>query len=213
MSWNWLIRFLVIVALFIYLLGSRTLLRNRKKYRAVLESDPLNLLFVVIYNALCYVAVGIRSDPNVVVKPWIFDDMLVANWYLIFGQLLIAVSACFLIYAVIKRRAIGGQDTDGRLFTGGIYSFSRHPIYLGIILIALGISILRVNFDGMLVFPLVFVANFVQARFEEKYDVGERFRDEYDRYKKRTRMFGPVWFWIIMLILLMTPVVLILVRG
>ena len=213
MSLNWLIRFAVIAALFIYLLGSRTLLRNRKQYRAVLESGPLNTLFVVIYNALCYLAVGIRSDPNVVVKPWIFDEVFVTNWYMVLGQILIVVSAGILIYAVIKRRAIGGQDTEGRLFTSGIYGFSRHPIYFGIVLIALGLSILRVNFDGMLVFPIVFVANFLQARLEEKYDVGERFKDEYDRYKKQTRMFGPVWFWIIMLILLMAPVVLVLVRG
>lgn len=60
MSWNWLIRSLVIVALFLYLLGSRTLLRNRKQHRAVLESGLLNVLFVVIYSALCYLAVGLR---------------------------------------------------------------------------------------------------------------------------------------------------------
>ena len=213
MSWNWLIRFLVVAALFIYLLGSRTMLRNRKQYRAVLESGPLNTVFVVIYNALCYLAVGIRSDPKVVVKPWIFDDVLVTNWYMVLGQILIVVSASFLIHTVFKRRAIGGQDTDGRLFTSGIYGFSRHPIYFGIILIALGLAILRVNFDGMLVFPLVFLVNFVQAKIEEKHDVGERFKDEYDRYRKQTRMFGPVWFWIIVLILLMTPVVVVLVRG
>jgi len=61
--------------------------------------------------------------------------------------------------------------------------------------------------------PSVFVANFFQARLEEKYDVGERFKDEYDHYRKETRMFGAVWFWIIMLMLLLTPVVVALVRG
>ena len=213
MSWNWLIRFSIVAALFIYLLGSRTLLSNRKKYRAILESGPLNMLFVAIYNALCYLAVGIRSDPGVVAKPRIFDEVFLINWYMILGQILIIASVCFLIYTVIKRRAIGAQDTDGRLLTGGIYGFSRHPIYFGIILIALGLSILRVNFDGMLVFPLVFLANFIQARLEETHDVGERFKDEYVFYKKHTRMFGPVWFWIIIMILLMAPVVMVFVRG
>jgi protein-S-isoprenylcysteine O-methyltransferase Ste14 len=213
MSWNWPIRLLIISALFIYLLGSRTLLRNRKKYRTILENGPLNMLFVFVYNALCYLAVGIRSDPHVVVKPWIFDDVLVTNWYMILGQILIVASMCFLIYAVIKRRAIGGQDTRGSLFTSGIYGFSRHPIYFGIVIISLGLSILRVNFDGMLVFPLVFIANFVQAVFEEKYDVGKRFDDEYKLYKKRTRMFGPLWFWFIILMLLLVPLVVVQIRG
>jgi protein-S-isoprenylcysteine O-methyltransferase Ste14 len=76
------------------------------------------------------------------------------------------------------------------------------------VLISLGISIVRVNFDGMLVFPLVFIANFVQARLEEFYDVGKRFKDEYEAYRARTHMFGPYWFWLGILLILIAPVLI-----
>lgn len=204
MSWNWFIRLLLIVALFFYMLVSRTMLRDRKKYHSVLENGPLNILFVVIYNALCYLAVGIRSDPEVVPKPSMFEHPFAMNWYLVFGQVIVIAAGIFMVYTVIKRKAIGGQDTGG-LIRSGIYSFSRHPIYLGVVLVSLGVSIVRTNFDGMVVFPLVFAANFIQAKLEEEYDVGVRFKEEYAHYRKQTRMFGPLWFWLLILVILLVP--------
>jgi protein-S-isoprenylcysteine O-methyltransferase Ste14 len=183
------------------------MLRNREKYHGVLESGPLNVFFVVIYNILCYLAVGIRSDPNVIAKPEIFEDAFVANWYAVLGQILVVASICLLVYTVTKRRAIGGQDT-GKLLTAGIYSFSRHPVYFGIIVISLGIAIVRTNFDGMLVFPVIFLVNFIQAKLEETYDVGVRFKEEYKHYVTRTGMFCPLWLWVLIGVLLLIPLVI-----
>jgi protein-S-isoprenylcysteine O-methyltransferase Ste14 len=207
-SYTWLMRAALIIGLFIYLLLSRIILRQRKKYHILLESGPLNFVLIFIYNALCYLAVGIRSDPHVIQKPSVFETSLVANWYSIVGQIFIVGSVLVLIIAVIKRKAIGAQDTDGRLLTSGIYSFTRHPIYVGIVLIALGIAIVRTNFDGMIVFPLVFIANIIQAKLEERYDVGVRFKEAYQQYQKRTRMFAPLWFWIVIILLLMVPLMI-----
>jgi protein-S-isoprenylcysteine O-methyltransferase Ste14 len=205
MSWNWFFRLLLIIGLYVYLLVSRTMLRNREKYHSVLESGPLNILFVVIYNALCYLAVGIRSDSLVIPRPGVFENPFVVNWYLVLGQILVVAAAAFLAYTVIRRKAIGGQDT-GVLIRSGIYSFSRHPIYLGVVLVSLGIAIMRTNFDGMIIFPLVFMVNFIQAKLEEEYDVGVRFKEEYEEYRKQTHVFGPVWFWLLILVILLVPI-------
>jgi protein-S-isoprenylcysteine O-methyltransferase Ste14 len=204
MSYVWMIRAFLVVGLFVYLVFSRIILRNREKYRTILESGPLNLVFVVIYNALCYAAVGLRSDPHVIVKPPVFETAIVSQWYSVLGQLLCLASGGVLIYTILKRRTIGGQDTGG-LLTAGIYQFSRHPIYTGIILISLGIALMRTNIDGMIVFPFVVFANIIQAHLEEKYDVGVRFREQYDVYRKKTRMLGPVWFWVVLMLLLFIP--------
>jgi protein-S-isoprenylcysteine O-methyltransferase Ste14 len=206
MSWNWVFRLLLIIGLYVYLLVSRTMLRDREKYHSALESGPLNVLFVGIYNALCYLAVGIRQDPGVIPKPSVLECPFVANWYLVLGQILVVAAAAFLAYTVVRRKAIGGQDT-GVLIRSGIYSFSRHPIYLGVVLMSLGIAIMRTNFDGMIVFPLVVMANFIQAKLEEEYDVGVRFKEEYEEYRKQTRMFGPVWFWLSLCVLVLAPLV------
>lgn len=205
MSLLWTIRLALMVGLCAYLVFSRTVLRDRHRYHTILESGPLNILFVVIYNALCYLAVGIPSDPNVVVKPSFLENGFVANWYSIMGQMLTVGGALLLVYAVSKRKAVGGQDTGGRLFTSGIYAFSRHPIYVGIVLISLGIAIVRTNVDGMIVLPLVFLANYIQAKLEEKYDIGVRFKEQYQRYRKHTGMFGPWWFWVVVVMLLIAP--------
>ena len=90
---------------------------------------------------------------------------------------------------------IGGQDTKEGLITSGVYQFARHPIYLGIVLISLSLALMIVNVDGMMVLPLVFLASFLQSEVEEKYDVGERFREEYEAYRRTTPRFGPHWFW------------------
>jgi len=42
----------------------------------------------------------------------------------------------------------------------------------------------------------VLLANVAQATAEERWDVGARFQAEYEKYRKRTRMLGPVWFWL-----------------
>jgi protein-S-isoprenylcysteine O-methyltransferase Ste14 len=207
MSPIWIVRLALIAALFVYLGFSRIVLSDRKRYHCILKNGPLNIVFVIIYNGLCYLAVGLHPDPRVIAKPVIFGGPLVANWYAVLGQVLILTSACLLVYTVVKRNAIGGQDTGGILLTSGVYAFSRHPIYLGIVLIALGISIVRVNIDGMLVFPLVFIANYLQAGLEEKLDVGKRFRKEYEYYRKHTLMFGPLWFWVLVSLSLLAPLV------
>ncbi len=205
MSLLWAIRLILLVGLCGYLVFSRTVLRDRQKYHAILESGPLNILFVLIYNALCYLAVGIPSDPSVIQEPPFFNKTFAANWYVILGQILIVSGVLLLIYVARKRKVVGGQDTGGRLFTTGIYGFSRHPIYLGIVLVSLGVAIVRTNFDGMIVFPLIFLANYVQAKLEEKHDVGVRFKEAYQQYRKQTAMFGPWWFWVLIVLLLVAP--------
>lgn len=206
MSVPWIYRLALIALLFVYLIGSRIILGRREKHHRLLESTFFNFLLVVLYNALCYLAMIIPPDPAVIPQPPLLDKVLMRQWYPALGQVLCLGSIGMLLYTVSRRRAIGGQDTKGKLLTKGIYSFSRHPIYLGIVLISLGLAIMRLNFDALLVFPLVFLANFIQARLEEKYDMEVRFPDEYAGYKEQTKMFAPFWFWGLLIILLLAPI-------
>lgn len=212
MSLLWVIRIAVILALYCYLFFSRHILQNRETYQNIVESGPLNILFVALYNGLCYLAVIIPSDPHALIKPAILATSFIMKWYSIQGQVLVIGSAFLLIYTITKRKAIGAQDTAGMILTRGLYAFCRHPIYVGIVLLTLGLAVIRLNFDGMIVFPLVFLANGIQAKLEEKYDMEIRFKEEYISYKKQTRMFGPFWFWAIVMLLLIMPMVMLLFR-
>ena len=195
MSLHWIIRLGLLAVLFALVGASRLLLGDRRKYRQILESTPLAIFDVVTYNACCYLSVGIPADPRVVSAPAILKEPSVACGFQVVGGVLLVVGVCLFLATLAKRRVIGGQDTTQGLITSGVYRFSRHPIYLGIVLVSLSIPLITGNFDGMIVFPLVFLANAFEAAIEENCDVGARFEEEYSAYRKTTWMFGPLWGW------------------
>lgn len=78
---------------------------------------------------------------------------------------------------------------DGRLVTGGVYAFARHPIYGGLLVLALGWSAFTGSF-GTLAAALALWALFeLKSRFEER-SLLARY-PEYARYRSGTRRFVP----------------------
>jgi protein-S-isoprenylcysteine O-methyltransferase Ste14 len=174
------------------------LLRNRQKYENRLENTKLAILYVTVYNACCYLAVGIPADPAVISAPMLLQEPAVTGMLQVVGSVLLGLGAWLMLTTVLRRRVLGAQDTKQGLITSGVYGFSRHPIYFGIVLVSLAIPLLSGNVDGMIIFPLVFLANGCEAIVEEKYDVGVRFKEEYRQYRQSTWMFGPPWFWLML---------------
>jgi protein-S-isoprenylcysteine O-methyltransferase Ste14 len=195
MSFHWIARVACLLILFALAGGSARLLGNRSRYRKLVENTPLNVLEVALFNACCYLATGIPADQAVFERPR-FLETGAALWGLpALGGLLLVLGLSLLGLTITRRRALGVQDTPEGLITTGTYRFCRHPIYLGVVLISLAIALLGRNFDGMLAFPLVLLANLVQAKIEERHDVGVRFETEYRSYREATPLLGPIWFW------------------
>jgi len=194
-SLYWVIRLGLAVVLFALVGTSRLLLSNREKYQRILENTPLAILDIVTYNACCCLLVAFPADPSVVTTPSILAAPAVVLGLRVVGGASLLAGASLILATALKRRVIGGQDTKEGLITSGVYQFARHPIYLGIVLISLSLALMTVNLDGMIVLPLVFLANFLQSEVEEKYDVGERFREEYEAYRRTTPRFGPRRLW------------------
>jgi protein-S-isoprenylcysteine O-methyltransferase Ste14 len=200
MSIQWLARIACLLVFFGIVGASARFLGNRHRYQELLESTPLNVLEVILFNACCYLAVGIPADPAAFGRPR-FLETGAAVWGLpALGGFLLLLGLSLLGLTIARRRVLGGQDTPDGLITTGSYRFCRHPIYLGIVLISLAIALLGRNFDGMLVFPLVFLGNLAQAKIEERYDVGVRFESEYRSYQQTTPPLGPAWFWAAVLV-------------
>ena len=89
-------------------------------------------------------------------------------------------------FLAARTTIIPHRDPDA-LITGGIYRFSRNPIYLGDVLILLGL-ILR--WDAVLALPLVPAYAWVlHRRFIEAEEarLRARFGPEFDAYCRRTR--------------------------
>jgi protein-S-isoprenylcysteine O-methyltransferase Ste14 len=195
MSLYWTIRFGLAVLLFAIVGTSRLLLPDREKYQRILQNTPVAICGVVAYNACCYLLVALPADPSVVTAPSILAVPAVVLGLQVVGGVSLLAGASLILATALRRQVIGGQDTKEGLITSGVYQFVRHPIYMGIVLISLSLALMTVNVDGMMVLPVVFLANFLQSEVEEKHDVGARFREEYQAYRCITPRFGPRWLW------------------
>ncbi len=79
----------------------------------------------------------------------------------------------------------------GRLVTHGAFAFRRNPIYMGEVLILLGLAQLTGNIWMAIMAPLFAAAILVLAILPEERHLEARFGEEYLAYKARTRR----WFW------------------
>jgi len=59
------------------------------------------------------------------------------------------------------------------------------------------------NPDGLLVFPAIFVIIFAVTIIEERNDMCVRFREQYQAYRQTTRMFGPIWLWSVIVVIIL----------
>lgn len=79
---------------------------------------------------------------------------------------------------------------DGRLITRGIYKFIRHPIYSGIVLLAIGYAAYYSSFYHLLMALVLFLFFDIKASYEER-KLLLRFHEYWD-YKVRTGKFFPI---------------------
>jgi protein-S-isoprenylcysteine O-methyltransferase Ste14 len=191
----WIVRFILLGLFITQVCVGSIFLSRRKQYEKLFENRFVNLAIVVVYLLLCILMAGLPSDLDVFSPPAFFVEPVVRIGYSIIGLVLIGLSGLFWGVAVRQRKALGGQDVKEGLLTSGLYQYFRHPIYASITWMCLGLALALGTWDGLLMFPAIFLVNAAEAFFEERYDVGVRFPSPYQEYRKRTRMFGPLWVW------------------
>lgn len=102
------------------------------------------------------------------------------------------------IALAIWARAILGRNWSGtvtikeghRLIRTGPYSVVRHPIYSGLLLAALGTSLVVGEMRGLVAVAMAFTIWIVKSRTEERF-LTEQFGWEYKEYRKQTRALVP----------------------
>ena len=112
-------------------------------------------------------------------------DIGTAWFYVGLGAFVIGVTILILATQTVARTAAG------KPFTRGIYHFSRHPMYLSMILVYAGVSIAAASW----LFLLITVTTFFLQRFQMMQEEGycrEKFGDAYREYMNRT----PGWIGI-----------------
>jgi protein-S-isoprenylcysteine O-methyltransferase Ste14 len=106
---------------------------------------------------------------------------------------------CGALLLVAGTRQLGRQLTplpypkdDGALVDRGVYRYARHPIYGGLMLLALGWSLRRDGGLALAYAGLLAGLLFLKSRVEERWLLNRYPR--YAAYRARTRRFIP-WFW------------------
>ena len=106
--------------------------------------------------------------------------------------LLLVVAAVTVAALAVKEMLSAGTPLDVRKPTtnivgSGVFARSRNPIYLGMVLLCLGIALLAGSFWLLVctaVFAVILEKGVIAA--EESY-LEQKFNDEYRRYKARVR--------------------------
>lgn len=88
------------------------------------------------------------------------------------------------------RKARTTLDPDGSsnaVVTGGIYRFTRNPIYLGFLLMVVGFPLAYGSLWGVVIAPaFIFTLNRLVIEKEEAY-LEKKFKEQYTAYKSRVR--------------------------
>ena len=82
---------------------------------------------------------------------------------------------------------------DHQLVTRGIYRFTRHPIYLGVIMAGIGIPVYASSLYGLLTMLALIPVFLNRIRIEERMLI-EEFGDAYRRYREATKKLIPFIF-------------------
>jgi protein-S-isoprenylcysteine O-methyltransferase Ste14 len=88
------------------------------------------------------------------------------------------------------RRSFSIIPEARRLVTGGPYSLSRHPVYLGEVVAAVGVNLATAGWLGALAIVYFVTAELLRIRFEERV-LAQAFPDEYPAYARRVPRYFP----------------------
>ena len=132
------------------------------------------LLWILIHLILLIVIIFFRNQ---------FDSNII---YIYIGILLIVVG---LVIWVLARKDMGKitvKIIPTKLVTTGIYSKIRHPLYLGVKLVFLGLALLLRSIIGIVLVVVVLIPLHIYRAKKEEQELIKKFGKKYLDYKKKT---------------------------
>ena len=102
-----------------------------------------------------------------------------------------------IISGILAKYGLGivfGEVRDKpEIIEKGVFKIVRHPIYLGSILLYLGLTILTCSIASAVLWILIVIFYYYISKYEEKLLLNE-FGEEYKNYMKRVPMLIPMKF-------------------
>ncbi len=129
-----------------------------------------------------------------------YHDLILWSYTLVTGMVADIITLVGLIIALWARITLGGNwstatvlKENHELITNGPYSYVRHPIYSGLLLMVFGTAIFFGHVAVFVAFALSAVAAWFRALEEEKL-LTKRFPEAYPKYKQDVKAFIPFVF-------------------
>ncbi len=123
------------------------------------------------------------------------EDWPTPSWVWLVGQVLVIAGFVLMIVASLRLgrglTATPVPNARGALITGGLYRYVRHPIYTGVLLIVVGLTLRSGSVVTLAVAVVTVVFFDRKARWEEA-QLSDRY-DGYTEYAARTPRFVPGW--------------------
>jgi protein-S-isoprenylcysteine O-methyltransferase Ste14 len=117
---------------------------------------------------------------------------LIGNWgmYLGVATSLLGGLLIFVGWRRIYKEYWSQAEGSGKMVTGGIYRYIRHPQYTGFMLVTLGMMMEWATLPLLIMWPILGIIYFRLARRGEK-DMLAEFGEQYEQYRRKTGMFLP----------------------
>ena len=150
------------------------------------DQDSAKITFPPPLIALGLLLLGLALDR---VLPWRLN--LEGLWRYLCGSALIVAGAALLLAAAGGFRKAGTDlkpwKTTSAIVSQGIYGWTRNPMYLGMVLVYLGLSLILASLGALLLAPILVLLFQTQVIAREERYLEAKFGEAYVDYKARVR--------------------------
>jgi protein-S-isoprenylcysteine O-methyltransferase Ste14 len=117
-----------------------------------------------------------------------FSPVHILSWILLISSAYVGLEGYFRL----KREGnpVNQFENTSHLVKSGVYRYIRHPLYLSVLMVGLGIMLKDPGKNQLLLGFILLTAIFLTALTEEK-EMIAKFGDEYRQYMKESKMFVP----------------------
>jgi protein-S-isoprenylcysteine O-methyltransferase Ste14 len=113
------------------------------------------------------------------------------DWLVLPADIIATIGLAYSVWGLAYlRRSFSIVPEARRLVTGGPYSFSRHPVYLGEVVTAIGINLATAGWAGGLAIVYFIVCELLRIRWEEGV-LSRAFPGDYPDYASRVPRYVP----------------------
>jgi protein-S-isoprenylcysteine O-methyltransferase Ste14 len=113
------------------------------------------------------------------------------DWLVVPADILVTVGLAYSVWGLAYlRRSFSIVPEARRLVTGGPYSLSRHPVYLGEIIGGIGINLVTAGWPGALAIVYFVACEVLRMRWEEGV-LSKAFPRDYPAYARRVPRYVP----------------------